>query len=80
VGDSLNAPSRGILSAMDALERSDIELDSRTSASTKLAQALEMMAEGLKLKRAMLEQQHPELDERALDGLFQNWLCSEDDL
>lgn len=65
---------------MNALEHFDIELDRRTNAATKFAQTVEMMAEGLQLKRAMLKRRHPKLDELALEKLFQNWLYSEDDL
>ncbi|MDX2055154.1 MAG: hypothetical protein SFV15_22320 [Polyangiaceae bacterium] len=65
---------------MDALEHSDVELDGQTSASLKFIQAVEMMAEGLRLKRALLRQQHPELNEAALEKLFLDWLSSEDDL
>lgn len=64
---------------MDALERSDLELASELSPEEKLRQALDLMASGLKLQRATIRRQNPNLDEAGLEAAFQAWLFSDDD-
>jgi hypothetical protein len=68
------------LSDMDALEQFDLAQDVDTTPEQKLGQALETMAEGLQLKRRVLQVQHPELDEAEIEQAFQHWLFSEDDI
>ena len=65
---------------MDALEEFDIVHDRRAAAPRKLAQAIELMAEGFQLKRAQLRARHPELSDAEVEVAFQAWLTSEDDL
>ena len=59
---------------MDALERSDIDFARRATPAQKLAQALEMMTTGLRLKREQLRREHPGVD----DALYLAWLLSDD--
>jgi len=48
------------------------------SAAEKLLQALELMAVGLRLKRAALTRQHPGASDAELDRLFREWLLVDD--
>jgi len=64
--------------AMDALEASDIELARRTPPEQKLAQALELMAVGLRLKREQLRREHPGAAEDEIEKLYLAWLLADD--
>lgn len=63
---------------MDTLEQSDIEFARNTSAEVKLAQALQMMAEGLRLKREQLRRDNPSADAAELEKLYFAWLFADD--
>ncbi len=62
---------------MDALEADDREQARRLSPAEKLAQALETMRAGIRLKRAALRHKFPRADEAELDRRLAEWL-SED--
>jgi hypothetical protein len=59
---------------VDALERDDIERSRRTPPEVKLAQALEMMAAGLRLQRVKLEREHPDANPEEIERMFTAWL------
>jgi hypothetical protein len=63
---------------VDALERSDLEFARRATPEQKLAQALEMMATGLRLKREQLRRDNPTFDDAALEELYLAWLLNDD--
>jgi hypothetical protein len=67
-----------IFRGMDALEASDVEIARRTPAERKLAQALEMMAVGLRLKREQLRREHPTAADSEIEKLYLAWLLSDD--
>ncbi len=63
---------------MDALEANDRELARRLSPGEKLAQALEMMSTGIRLKRGNLRRQFPDASESVIDRLLMAWLTHDD--
>ena len=63
---------------VDALEQSDIDFARAATPEQKLAQALQMMAEGLRLKREQLRREHPSLTDDELEKLYIAWLFSDD--
>lgn len=63
---------------VDALERDDRERSLATPPEVKLAQALEMMAAGMRIARAKLEREHPGATAAELDELFRAWLAHDD--
>ena len=62
---------------MDALEAHDREQALRLKPAEKLAQALEVMRAGIRLKRSTLHRQFPEVDEAELERRLAEWLRSE---
>lgn len=62
---------------MDALLANDREVAVQTSPSEKLAQALEMMRTGIRLKRSALRQQFPAASELEIDGMLKAWLAQD---
>jgi hypothetical protein len=62
---------------MDALEAHDREQALRLKPAEKLAQALEVMRAGIRLKRSTLHRQFPEADEAELDRRVAEWLRSD---
>lgn len=52
--------------------------DRGLTATEKLLQALDMMATGLRWKRAALARQHPAASPHELDALYQQWLLEDD--
>ena len=62
---------------MDPLTAHDIEVSRGASPSEKLAQALELMDTGLRLKRAALQRAHPDASEREIDEAFERWLLDD---
>lgn len=63
---------------MDALNRSDLELDAKTTQGQKLVEALELMSVGMRLERQRLRQKHPEATDQQLEELFLAWLLEHD--
>jgi hypothetical protein len=62
---------------MDRLVRNDIELSQSTDPAEKLAQALEMMATGIDLKRAALQTAQPSATEGEIEAQLEQWLTSD---
>ena len=62
---------------MDSLRLDDIETSRITDPASKLAQALEMMAEGFRLKRAALRAAQPSASDSEIDAQLERWLCSD---
>jgi hypothetical protein len=58
----------------DLLEELDVEESRRLPPGEKLAQALELMAVGLQLKRASLRKAKESASERELDEAMTRWL------
>ncbi|MEO8902823.1 MAG: hypothetical protein ABI488_12350 [Polyangiaceae bacterium] len=63
---------------MDALEANDRQLAQELSPAQKLAQALELMSSGIRLKRRNLERQFPRADEAEIEQLLTVWLTQDD--
>lgn len=63
---------------VDALEQNDVERSGATPPEVKLAQALDMMAAGMRLQRAKLEREHPDASPQELERMFVEWLRRED--
>jgi len=59
---------------MDALEADDLESARELSPAQKLAQALEMMSAGIRMKRAALRRRYPAAQEVEIDRLLTAWL------
>jgi hypothetical protein len=59
---------------VDALRRADIEAARTTPLEEKLAQAIELMEQGIALKRAQLRARNPEATEAEVDRLLAQWL------
>jgi len=64
--------------AVDPLREQDIVASQRERPEVKFRQAIEMMATGLKLKRAALRQQNPQASEEEIQQLFEQWLVADD--
>ncbi len=58
---------------MDALLKSSVELAARKSPGQKLAEALELMDWGIRMKRARLRDQHPTVSEEEIDRMLLAW-------
>ncbi|HKQ69729.1 MAG TPA: hypothetical protein VJT73_10340 [Polyangiaceae bacterium] len=63
---------------MDALDVSDRELARSLTPGEKLAQAIEMMIVGVRLKRSSLERQFPDAGQREIDRMLTVWLTRYD--
>ena len=63
---------------MDALEAYDRQLAHELTPSAKLAQALDMMRTGIRLKRSALRRQYPEAEEADIDRRLAAWLSHDD--
>ena len=63
---------------MDPLLQDDIETSRATSPEKKLAQAIELMETGIRLKRAVLRQSLPEASEAEIDEALERWLTSDE--
>lgn len=63
---------------MDALEQGDIHIARTTDPGEKLAQALRMMATGLRMKRAGLVREFPDASEDEIERRFVAWLLQDD--
>jgi hypothetical protein len=63
---------------VDALRERDIADARATPPSEKLAQAIELMDTGIRLKRAAIQQASPNASEREIDEAIARWLLSDD--
>jgi hypothetical protein len=63
---------------VDAFERSDLDLERELTPAQKLAQALDLMATGLRLKRQALRRTHPDASDEELERLYLAWLFADD--
>ena len=63
--------------AVDALEANDRDLARRTAPAQKLAEALDVMRAGIRLKRANIRRQFPDADETKIDRLLTEWLAQD---
>jgi len=63
---------------VDSLDRSDLLLERSLTPKEKLAQALEVMTTGLRLKRQALKREHPEASADELERLYRAWLFSDE--
>jgi hypothetical protein len=61
----------------DPLVDHDIETNRRDSPEKKLAQALDLMEAGIRLKRAALAHVRKDATQQELDVLMTRWLCSD---
>jgi hypothetical protein len=64
---------------VDALPKSSVALEAARTPGQRLAEALEMMDWGIRMKRRTLVEQHPHASEAAIDAMLTAWLCSHDD-
>ena len=62
---------------MDALEVGSCEVAAEPTPAEKLAQALEMMSMGFRLKRSSLRARFPEADDAEIDRLLTAWLVED---
>jgi hypothetical protein len=62
---------------VDPLLKDDIHRSQTTDPAEKLAQALEMMATGIRLKRAGLRAAQPGASEREIDAQLRSWLAAD---
>jgi hypothetical protein len=62
---------------VNALERNDIQLAQQMDPGEKLAQALELMAVGFRLKRAVLRDRRPGASEAEIQSEFEQWLIAD---
>jgi hypothetical protein len=62
---------------MDRLLADDIERSQKTDPAQKLAQALDMMATGIRLKRAVLRAAQPGASESDIDAQLERWLTAD---
>lgn len=60
---------------MDALQAHDREEARQLTPAEKLAQALEVMRSGIRLKRLTLCRQYPDEDEAEIDRRLAEWLA-----
>lgn len=61
----------------DPLIEDDLRANRGTPPAKKLAQALEMMDMGIRLKRAALQHTQKQATKEQLDEMVNTWLCSE---
>jgi hypothetical protein len=62
---------------VDSLEANDREHARRTAPAQKLAEALETMRAGIRLKRANIRRQFPDAAEPEIDRLLAEWLIQD---
>jgi len=63
--------------SMDRLSEHDLALSRQTPAATKLQQALQVMAAGIRIHRAVLQQARPEATEREIEESLEAWLAAD---
>jgi Rv0078B-related antitoxin len=62
---------------MDPLLASDLELARQISPAEKLAQALEMMTAGIRLKRVSLRHRFPAASNAEIEKMMADWLLQD---
>jgi hypothetical protein len=62
---------------MDPLAASDRELADRASPAEKLAQALDMMRAGIRLKRSAMRHRLPAASETEIENMVMAWLAQD---
>jgi hypothetical protein len=62
---------------MDSLAEHDLAMGKRTPPSEKLAQALELMTAGIRIRRAVLRQASPESSDSEIAELLAAWLAAD---
>ncbi len=62
---------------MDPLAQHDLEVARQASPAEKLAQALELMETGIRLKRAVLKNQRPQDSDDEIEKALTQWLASD---
>lgn len=65
------------MNSPDALDEDDLQVSRRDAPAKKLAQALDMMETGIRLKRAALAHAHPEATAEELNRAMLRWLCAD---
>jgi hypothetical protein len=63
---------------VDVLRRDDLERARRATPSERLRQALQLMEDGIRLKRAALRTRFPRASDADLDARLERWLRRED--
>jgi len=63
---------------VDPLRANDLEIARNTPPEVKLAQALDLMETGIRLKRAALRQANPSMTDADLDEALERWLMRDD--
>jgi hypothetical protein len=72
--DALVGGKMGTVNALDAHDR---ELARKLEPAEKLAEALETMKAGIRLKRAALRAKFPDVDEQEIDRQLTEWLTQD---
>jgi hypothetical protein len=62
---------------LDPLRRHDIVQARALDPAVKLAQALELMQEGIRRKRDALRLAHPDESDAEIEARLERWLCDE---
>ena len=62
---------------MDALRQHDIESSRSAEPGEKLAQAIELMTTGIRLKRMALQRARPDADAQEIERAVEEWLFSD---
>lgn len=60
---------------MDSLLKNSVELSLQKTPAEKLAEALEMMSAGIRLKLVALRTQNQSRSEEEIDAMLTNWLA-----
>jgi hypothetical protein len=63
---------------VDPLLENDVQLSQATPPGEKLAQALDLMAAGIRLKRAALRNAEPQASEAEIERAVELWLTEDD--
>jgi hypothetical protein len=63
---------------VDRLAQDDIDEARKAPPEVKLTRALDMMAAGMRFKRAALALQHPGATDAELDAMLHAWLMADD--
>ena len=74
---AVRRPFRDTIRAVDSLEANDRELAEALGPAEKLAQALEMMSAGIRLKRSNLRLRFPDADDAQVERLLTAWLTED---